>query len=927
METTKTKILAIVITIILALSVATSAIPSLVAAHTPPVTWPTLGFINVAPNPVGLGQTVTVNFWVNQPTPTANGVYGDRWHSLTVSVGKPDGTNATLGPFTADATGGTFTLFTPDSLGNYTFQFIWPGQVLTGENPPPTAFANVQAYIGDTFAPCKSPLVTLTVQQEAIKAPQDNPLPTGYWQRPISALNANWYPIGGNWLGLGQSQFSNTGLYNVTGNYNPYSTGPLTPHILWTKPVAFGGTVGGTFGGSQVEGSATSNYYSASQYEPKFDPIILNGILYYELYPGSNQNPAGITAVDLRTGKTLWTDANLPYLTPAFMPGPVDYGNLSTTGVIPYTTTLRTGQILNAVTPNQYGGLAYLWYQLPAQQAMRGIIDTYPPSLGFHYETPPPGKYWFDPWAPANVTYMLVDAMTGTHIAQIVNATTMQLTEDTNGDLIGYYVNWTDPNAVTLVAWNSTQAIMYANGKSPAFADWYWRPVTGAIYDFNAGIMWTAPLPKTSPSGTPLPGWNIGKGTPSINWALSVVNDELVCIDQNGQGGFNNFYNPGWEIEAGFNATTGTQLFMVNQTLEAQTREILGSGLAGSGVYIEVAQDSMTVKGFSLTTGKNLWTTQLNDWNPYNSDGINYVVANGTFYLWGLGGDVWRIDMLTGTVAWHFKTGDAGIQTPYGIWPLWTFTVGTVAGGVLFVPEGHQYSPPMFHGAQQLALNITNGQQIWSIDGFDVTTAPAIADGIATTLNAYDNQIYTYGQGQTATTVSTQPVQNNPAQVLIQGTVTDQSPGQTCLGIPAAGTPAISDDSMSQWMEYLYMQQPKPTNAKGVLVTLSTIDPNNNIFIIGTTSTEITGQYSFTYTPNVPGTYKIIATFGGSNSYYGSTAQTSMAYELPTAHESPTPAPPASAADLYFVPATAGLFVLIIIVLAIVLLLTFRKRP
>ena len=30
------------------------------------------------------------------------------------------------------------------------------------------------------------------------------------------------------------------------------------------------------------------------------------------------------------------------------------------------------------------------------------------------------------------------------------------------------------------------------------------------------------------------------------------------------------------------------------------------------------------------------------------------------------------------------------------------FSVGTVADGKLFVPEGHMYSPPLFHNAQQL---------------------------------------------------------------------------------------------------------------------------------------------------------------------------------------------------------------------------------
>ncbi len=71
---------------------------------------------------------------------------------------------------------------------------------------------------------------------------------------------------------------------------------------------------------------------------------------------------------------------------------------------------------------------------------------------------------------------------------------------------------------------------------------------------------------------------------------------------------------------------------------------------------------------------------------------------------------------------WQYHTPAGGYESPYGVEPLWTFTVGTVADGKLFVPEGHMYSPPLFHNAQQLALNTTDGSVVWSIDAFDVTS-------------------------------------------------------------------------------------------------------------------------------------------------------------------------------------------------------------
>jgi hypothetical protein len=128
-------------------------------------------------------------------------------------------------------------------------------------------------------------------------------------------------------------------------------------------------------------------------------------------------------------------------------------------------------------------------------------------------------------------------------------------------------------------------------------------------------------------------------------------------------------------------------------------------------------------------------------------------------------------------------------------------------------------------------------------------------------------------------------------------------------------------------MESVYMQQPMPTNATGVPVTLSVIDSNGNYRQIGTTTTNAMGTYGFTWTPDITGNYTVIATFAGSGSYYGSSAQTYFYASSPPATPAPTATPATSVADTYFVPAIAGLFVLIIIVLALVILGMLRKRP
>jgi hypothetical protein len=76
------------------------------------------------------------------------------------------------------------------------------------------------------------------------------------------------------------------------------------------------------------------------------------------------------------------------------------------------------------------------------------------------------------------------------------------------------------------------------------------------------------------------------------------------------------------------------------------------------------------------------------------------------------------------------------------------------------------------------------------------------ADGYLTAANSWDGYMYVYGKGLTSTTVTASPKTiPNGAQVLIEGTVLDQSPAQP-------GTPCVSKDSMTTQMEYLHMQQP-----------------------------------------------------------------------------------------------------------------------
>src|SRR5208282_4763640 len=120
MHNLKGKTLAIVIAAILTLSMAASMtlLPN-AGAHTPPWQIQLFAFCNVAPNPLGLGQTATIGFWLNSPPMTADGPYGDRYGPFTIHITEPNGNTTTLTGFVSDDTGGTSTHFTPTAIGTY----------------------------------------------------------------------------------------------------------------------------------------------------------------------------------------------------------------------------------------------------------------------------------------------------------------------------------------------------------------------------------------------------------------------------------------------------------------------------------------------------------------------------------------------------------------------------------------------------------------------------------------------------------------------------------------------------------------------------------------------------------------------------------------------------------------------------------------
>ena len=265
-----------------------------------------------------------------------------------------------------------------------------------------------------------------------------------------------------------------------------------------------------------------------------------------------------------------------------------------------------------------------------------------------------------------------------------------------------------------------------------------------------------------------------------------------------------------------------------------------------------------------------------------------------------------------------------------GRYPLF---ISVIADGKVYLcTTEHSPNSPLYKGAQFRCVNATDGAELWTIMDYSNQmyggVAP-VADGYLAFLNTYDCQIYCIGKGPSETSVTASPkVSVQESSVLVEGMVIDTAAGtkqpEQAARFPK-GVPAVSDASMGEWMEYVYQQKPRPTDVTGVEVIVSVIDPNENSYEVGRATSDANGMFKMSFTPQVPGEYTVIATFAGSESYYGSVADTAISVETaPAATAAPTPTP-APMTDTYVLGIGAGAIVAIVVI-GLVIILMLRKR-
>ncbi len=895
-------------------------------------------YLSVSPNTIGVGQSSIFTFWCDKLPPTALGEYGDRW-TFDVNIIKPDGTNDTISGIQSDPVGAAYSYYTPETTGTYVVQVYMERHVIdggasrgelppffatrgagwwpSGQPPSVTAIPAGWKAVGVVFEEAYSQYQVLTVTNEPVPKYVETPVTIDYWTRPVYDTNRGMAQVlMGQWLGANE-----LAQYGNAGKYNPYSQGPASSHILWTKPWFDGGLAGGV---STINASsADESYYSGQSYENYGGPqFILNGKIYYS----SQTNPReGWYQVDLYTGETLyWANTTGPVIG-------VGTGQTST-GNVPVGAP-SFGQVLTYDSPNQHGEIGYYWVtSTPGGTFGTGLQATY-----------------------TSNKWDMVDDFTNQRICSIDNVTWTSKASDgrtitqgatgtsavgVDGSILRYNIinlgSSTSPKWY-LQCWNTTQVIMYpfyviTNTGSGTNTNWLWRPNFNQTYDGTYGLSVNQSLPGLTMTGT------------TISAIRQIIPDDQMVIIY---AGYNNgtVNTPGQVVDISLKQSNlGTILYSYNFTAPqgvgdayGQSEQFSGKDVAFGGVNIQAGvfyyQNPMNREYYiyDLTTGNLLWTApQAEQFAFYGMGAV--VFYNGQFIdCGGYSGVVRAFDARTGTFLWNWTAPSVGLdETSYQYTP--TYVAALSGDGQLYLYSSeHSVNNPIRRDAQIWDVNVTSGKLVWMLTNWP-SVAPILADGRLVGVDSHDNQLYCFGKGPSGTTVSApQTVSTLGNSVVITGTVTDQTASgrRTITGnldFSLKGTPAIGDASMDAWMEYMFHDRPKPTNATGVPVSLTAIDPNGNIIDIGTVTSDSNGNFGLKYTPEVPGTYHILANFAGSASYGPSSASTYLAInDAPASTPAPTPIAE-STADQYFVPAIAGLLVLIIVVAIVLALLMLRKK-
>jgi hypothetical protein len=442
---------------------------------------------------------------------------------------------------------------------------------------------------------------------------------------------------------------------------------------------------------------------------------------------------------------------------------------------------------------------------------------------------------------------------------------------------------------------------------------WQWRPSTraGQVHDGNTGYTWNVTLPAG------LPG--------NVLFAFDNIVFGGTGFGSSGQSVFHDTYSiwaintePGKEGEVLWHIHPKAPTANVTLQFEGNmvTQETLDAGL-----IVVRAKETMQWIAYDIKNGKQLWVTEAEpQWMMY-SRSVGF--SEDKLYSSGYGGQIFAYELATGKRVWTASIDTEGLESVYERAPL---SGPTIADGKVYVyTQEHSMTQPYYRTWKMYTFDAETGDRIWDITG--AWRNPAIADGYLTSLNLFDMQVYSFGKGPIALTIDAPSVAINLGNSLvIRGTVTDKSAGTTSSALSARfpnGVPAIADENMTAWMEYVYMQIPEPKDITGVPVKLYVTDTNGNSRPIGETVSDANGYFSYAYKPDIAGKYTVYASFDGTESYWPSQAQSAFVVDDIETVNPENPEITIPPIEWYLVASTIA----IIIAIAVVGLFILKKRP
>jgi hypothetical protein len=778
------------------------------AGVTPDITVPTTAYLSIRPTVVGLNQIFLVNLFPI-PAPNANRIFKD----FKITITKPSGQQhvITMDSYIADGT--AWFEWIADELGVWTFKFEVPGQYFPAgrylNGEIITATSGGSNYAESAYYQSSSTReMTITVQEDIVYSWPSMPLPTDYWTRPVPYEYREWAQISGDFPWRGPGGGA---LWDqLYSDTNPYWGGYLVSGL--------GGPWRGHFT-PWVEAPESPHVAWKFQYG-------IGGIVGGDL-------GTGIVDTSMFAGSGIARYPTIVYGGRAYMS--VGYDGYARkdeskpgTGktALAYWTCFdfRTGEVIwerpleegesapNVIEYFNQGLLPGGQVTLEADELT--AINFLSISDGYLRK--------YDPWTGGMVANISIAPMTGSGGTYFRNGYVLGVQNLGSGNY--RLVNWT-----TFRTSNFESRVM-------SNITWPWNTLPDTT-DYNVGI--SARTSKSFVGGAPL--------KTTVSAASLKTGQELWSVDLNE-----------WEYSSSTDYADHGKFSMLTE----------------QGYYIAL----------DLYTGQVAWRSDRFDypWDEPGFGGYNCLSAYGLLYRNSYSA-IYAFNWDDGTLAWKYTSPAAAVyETPYvnseGQTVYSTNIGGAIADGKYYIYNTeHSATVPITRGWQLHCINATTGEGIWKVGipgagSKHTTDIGPIAEGYLS-LASSDGYTYGFGKGKTQTTITTPDVAVPKGTTMtIKGTVLDMSPAQP-------GTPCVSLESMSLQMEHLHKQMPLDgiwhnETITGVPVTLTAVSTDGSeCFDIGTTITSgYYGSFGFAWTPEKEGTYEIVASFAGDESYVSSAA-------------------------------------------------------